>query len=499
KIGISLLMFFSVTYALYEAWRIRWIADDAYISFRYILSFISGKGLTFNEGERVEGYTNFLWTVLLIPFRALGLDLEVVSLVLGCFFFGMLLCAFAFCVRKALSIEFAAVALLALCAHRHLQIFATSGLETMLFTFLATTGVLLLALKHKAAATEEPERRLAIIAFFSLALATLTRPDGAIIYAVCAGYLFVFEWRQNGPVSAARESVRNHLLSVGILFPVLVAKSLYYGSIVPNTFYAKSASHPYLFQGIRYAALYFESYWPLGIALILATVFWRILPLIRLPVLVVVAYLSFVVFVGGDFMFARFLIPITPLLFYCSVVLLSKIASSRARAVAFAAFVIAIVFRLDPFGGSLSRDGITEENRLYSRSARALLRETALSLRPALIRANPRIAFVGAQAAFAYYWYPLFAIESETGLTDKTIASQSIEQRGKVGHEKNADPEYLRSRHVHIWMRPPPPGFSGPVLQMAGIPGDMGVIEEDPRIFSILTSDDRFVVDGGTH
>lgn len=492
-------MFFSAAYALYEAWRTRWIADDAYISFRYVLSFISGQGLTFNEGERVEGYTNFLWTVLLIPFRALDLDLEVVSLVLGCFFFGMLLVVFALCVRKALSLGLAGVALLALCAHRHLHIFATSGLETMLFTFLVSTGVLLLALRDKATVPGKPERQLAIFAFVSLALATLTRPDGGIIYAVCAGYLFVFDWRQNGPVSAARESVRHHLPSVGILFPVLLAKSLYYGSIVPNTFYAKSASHPYVFQGIRYAALYFQSYWPLGIALILAVVFWRVLPLIRLPVLVVVAYLSFVVFVGGDFMFARFLIPITPLLFFCSVVLLSKIASARIRWLAFAAFILAIALRMDPFGGSLSRNGITEENRLYSRSARTLLRETALALRPVLIRANPRIAFVGAQAAFAYYWYPLFAIEAETGLTDKAIASQPVEQRGKVGHEKNADPAYLRSRHVHIWMRPPPPGFSGPVLQMAGIPGDMCIIEEDPRIFSILTSDDRFVVEGGTH
>ena len=39
--------------------------DDAYISYRYAENFIQGNGLVFNPGERVEGYTNFLWIILL--------------------------------------------------------------------------------------------------------------------------------------------------------------------------------------------------------------------------------------------------------------------------------------------------------------------------------------------------------------------------------------------------------------------------------------------------
>lgn len=42
--------------------------DDAYISFQYARQFFSGNGLVFNVGERVEGYTNFLWIVLIAPF-----------------------------------------------------------------------------------------------------------------------------------------------------------------------------------------------------------------------------------------------------------------------------------------------------------------------------------------------------------------------------------------------------------------------------------------------
>lgn len=40
------------------------MADDAFISFRYANHLASGKGFVFNPGERVEGYSNFLPTVL---------------------------------------------------------------------------------------------------------------------------------------------------------------------------------------------------------------------------------------------------------------------------------------------------------------------------------------------------------------------------------------------------------------------------------------------------
>ena len=43
----------------------RFIQDDAYISFRYVQNFVDGNGLVFNIGERVEGYTNLLWVLIL--------------------------------------------------------------------------------------------------------------------------------------------------------------------------------------------------------------------------------------------------------------------------------------------------------------------------------------------------------------------------------------------------------------------------------------------------
>ena len=41
------------------------VFEDAFISFRYSQNLADGHGLVFNVGERVWGYSNFLWTVLL--------------------------------------------------------------------------------------------------------------------------------------------------------------------------------------------------------------------------------------------------------------------------------------------------------------------------------------------------------------------------------------------------------------------------------------------------
>ena len=59
------------------------VQDDAYISFRYARNLAEGAGLVFNPGEPVEGYTNFLWTVLFAPIIGVGLDPTTPSMMLG--------------------------------------------------------------------------------------------------------------------------------------------------------------------------------------------------------------------------------------------------------------------------------------------------------------------------------------------------------------------------------------------------------------------------------
>src|SRR5262249_53479206 len=60
------------------------LTDDAYISFRYARNLADGYGLVFNPGfERVEGYSNLLWVLLLAGAHACGLVIERVAPVLS--------------------------------------------------------------------------------------------------------------------------------------------------------------------------------------------------------------------------------------------------------------------------------------------------------------------------------------------------------------------------------------------------------------------------------
>lgn len=62
----------------YAATNYRMAADDAYVAMRYAQNLFEGNGLVFNLGERAEGYTSFLWVVVMTPLygicRALNLD-----------------------------------------------------------------------------------------------------------------------------------------------------------------------------------------------------------------------------------------------------------------------------------------------------------------------------------------------------------------------------------------------------------------------------------------
>src|SRR5438552_16124392 len=70
--GLTLLLgAAAVSIGVLRAVQLAWTSDDAYISFRYARNLVDGLGLVYNAGERVEGYSNFLWTL----WSALGLRL----------------------------------------------------------------------------------------------------------------------------------------------------------------------------------------------------------------------------------------------------------------------------------------------------------------------------------------------------------------------------------------------------------------------------------------
>ena len=63
------------------------VVDDALISFRYSERLLLGKGLTFTDGERVEGYSNLLWVLVVAAGGLISRDLIFVARVAGSMIF----------------------------------------------------------------------------------------------------------------------------------------------------------------------------------------------------------------------------------------------------------------------------------------------------------------------------------------------------------------------------------------------------------------------------
>jgi hypothetical protein len=154
--------------------------------------------------------------------------------------------------------------------------------------------------------------------------------------------------------------------------------------------------------------------------------------------------------VGGDFMYARMLIPATP--FYLLVLdsAFARLLAERPRvglAVA-ACLVAALAFTPDWTTGKDPRAGIVNEREFYRPEEVELRRAEGVALRRYFEGLPVRVAIIGSQASLAYLARPAVAIEAQTGLTDRWIAHQPLARRGRVGHEKIAPVSYLLSRKV---------------------------------------------------
>src|SRR5438128_259469 len=121
------------------AWWVRTVQDDAFISMRYARNLSLGHGLVFNAGERVEGYTNFLWTLILWIPEHFGWSSPAFSIVLTVPFAVVTVGLALRLARRVFASESLAVlATVVLIANMTFLGYATSGLETMLQTMLVT-------------------------------------------------------------------------------------------------------------------------------------------------------------------------------------------------------------------------------------------------------------------------------------------------------------------------------------------------------------------------
>jgi hypothetical protein len=208
--------------------------DDAFITFRYSAHLGAGHGPVWNVGEKpVEGYTDFLWMVLLAVPAALHWSIPAAAKILGSLALIGIVVQLAAVVRARIGdLRAAAVSVGAMLLYAPSYIHAVAGLETTLFAFLALR-VVVVALRdadgHRARPWELPLMAL---------LLTLTRPEGAGIGAAAMVYVLLLE------PQAAR--LRRFAWAVGaFVLPGLTYfgwRLAYYGWPLPNTAYVKGGN-----------------------------------------------------------------------------------------------------------------------------------------------------------------------------------------------------------------------------------------------------------------
>ena len=280
------------------------LTDDAFISFRYVRNLLEGHGLVFNPGERVEGYSNFLWVLELAAiWRALGVAPEDAAPWLSVAFTAGTIGALAWWVHRLPSLRNRGLvgwmALGLVCSSATFAVWTSGGgLETRQFTFFIVLAVVCLSLYR--------DRRAGLLAVsLSLAGAALTRPEGPLIAVCCFGWFFV---QRMADAKRMRVGWRE-LAYLAAPFVILVAahflfRYAYYGEWLPNTYYAKHV-RPWYESGFRYlwaAALETGLYLLIPLAWVALRHRWRETRngIHALVLLLIAVHMAYVMRIGGD-------------------------------------------------------------------------------------------------------------------------------------------------------------------------------------------------------
>ena len=410
-----------------------WMTDDALISFRYAQNLVAGNGLVYNVGERVEGYTNFLWTMLAALTLFLGGDPVVVSYYAGVGLALLLTAATFVAARRYLGPHWAVAAAALLATSHSLLVYSSrgSGLETGLFALLLLVASHLVVTDRYGAAG------------LLMALATLTRPEGVLLLAIAVLHR-VIETRR---VDRASWRLVGAFALIGV--PFFLWRLSYYGDLFPNTFYAKTGGGvPQALRGLAYTgrfALFAGGPVPALLLGLAAARYWRSTGGERrwmaLYGSVLLVFTAYVVAVGGDhFPGYRFFTPVLPFLAVLlaagarhAVALLRRPTGRLAApliAVAVAGLCVFNLTRSAPFDEIIRGD---DESVWLWREIGWWLADHG--------RPGESMAAMGAGAIPYYSGAPTVDL---LGLTDRYIARLDVEGMGMgvAGHEKR-DPEYV--------------------------------------------------------
>ncbi len=440
------------------------VGDDAFISFRYSRNLVDGHGLVWNVpsaplrgdlGERVEGYTNFSWVILIAAGMVVGVRPEVLAPAIGISSCAGVLAILAWLSARRVGWRHPVVWLppLTLALSRSFTAWSTGGLETQFFSFLALAAVVVYLRERDVGA------RAPVASSILLAAATLTRPEGGIFTWV-VGASFAYDvLRRRRDLATLVIWTLPWLATVG---GHLLWRRAYYGFWLPNTYHAK-VNGLWLEQSAKYFSLFAEDYRILWfVPLLLVAVVARRDAVSWLFSGLLLTYLAYVAAIGGDRFEFRFLVVVLPYGYWLlgsGIHAVATVPVSRpwqragaSAAGALLAFALALTTHLGSTRPQADRtrkgvesvQGTAKYAARRSREGRALRR----LIDDGVLPQDLLFCTAGVGAVPYYTGWPTIDF---VGLNDVRISRQRLRQRGMIAHEHRARPRYLEERGVEVY------------------------------------------------
>lgn len=466
--------------------------DDAYISFRYATHLADNGVPEYNTGEAVEGYSNFLWVILLAAAHRLALPLQLTAWFLSSLAAIWTLFSLALLLGRTLPDQerqlrrtLVAGGLLSAAVFGPFAFWVSTGMETMLFCALLIAGVVsTVSARDREAWAWRPALLWAACA--------LTRPEGVFLGAAALLWQLFFSWKDaRFTLRALARPAAGLLLFSAIVGAHFIWRRLTYGQWLPMTYHAKitGIDPGFLFRhGRAYAHAFFSTYhlyWflPLVFGVALPGTGRRLPGAGRISLLTTGLFLllgAHIMKSGGDFMAQfRFFAPVWPLF----------LASLLLGIAGWATWLGHLAARLDGFGGRLrhswligaiplvlfgtvtgvsswrfSRASLASERTQFMMESIAGMvhfardREKVGRALRVLIPAHVRrrtLMVVGGAGAIAHE-SGIGRVVDTFGLTDPEIAKMEIKTGtfSKPGHLKQASWSHVRAKDADILCNP---------------------------------------------
>ncbi len=221
--------------------------DDAFITLRYSHNFINGKGIVWNAGEYVEGYTSFLFLLLTSVLGKLGVDLLTSARLIGLVSYCGIIICFVLFLKRFYSIKYPAffwfIPVMLTATSYPLIIWSLGGLETCLFALLCFIA---LGVFSEVINTTS---RAGLFVGICFSLLAITRPEGVLFFLIAC--LFILTKRSGKKIYGFGIVF---LLTFGIIFgSYLLWRVIYYGTLLPNPYFVKTGFDLWkLASGIKY-------------------------------------------------------------------------------------------------------------------------------------------------------------------------------------------------------------------------------------------------------